>query len=142
MQPFPFDDISCLSCFLHSPHYKTPAGWYERHDLLGLPCVWAVVSRRDLAWGLTVVLFAASLLLLDFVPDIHPHPDLVKDPIGRLGMFFPVTFGIMLTAGFLGIFLRTAWRNRNWKAFGILSAGYLLVALVALLYAMVVLFAE
>lgn len=125
-----------------SPGAAIPVQVASAACLVALPWVWTAVSRKEWAWGLAAAFAAASMVLVKVASSIYPHMDRITDPVKQFLPWMPVTLGIMLTAGCLGIFLRTAWKNRNWKAIGFLSAGYLLVALVALVYASVVLFAE
>lgn len=123
-----------------SPQAAVPVYVAAVACLVALPGVWAVVSRKDVAWVLAAVFAVASLLLLDFARGAHPMLTEFRGP--SFSTWLLVTLSIMLSAGWLGIFMHRTWMSKRWKAFGFLTAGYALVALVGLLYASVVLFFE
>jgi hypothetical protein len=114
--------------------------------LVGLPWMWSAISRKEWAWGLAGLFGLVSVVLLAVAQNIYPHMDRLRESLEKFTPFLTVAFavalGTMLATGWLGIFIRSAWRKRNWLGFGFLVTGYLTMAAVAVVLSAVVLFAE
>ncbi|RYD23779.1 MAG: hypothetical protein EOP88_02725 [Verrucomicrobiaceae bacterium] len=125
-----------------APEAAVPILFAAAACLVVLPCVWMTVSRKEWAWGLVAVFAGGSVVMADVSRNIYPQMDWILHPLKQAVPWLPVTLAIMLAAGCLGIFIRSAWKKRNWRTFGLFLTGYLAVAAVGLVYASVVLFAE
>lgn len=125
-----------------SPGAAVPVHLAAVASLVVLPCVWATVTRKEWAWGLAGAFAAASVMLVETFRNLYPQVARIMDPLGQFLPWLPVTLAIMLAAAWLGIFIQSAWKARNWRHFGFVLTSYLVVAALGFVYASVLLFFE